>query len=82
MSKPILELSIDQIENGIAILTHSSLIKPLEIPVIYLEEGIKEGDRVQLNFTMSVIEQTDQIKQKVKNLLQNIASSEEDDFNL
>ncbi len=82
MSKPILELSIDQIENGIGILTHSSLIKPLEIPVIYLEEGIKEGDRVQLNFTMSVIEQTDQIKQKVKNLLQNIASSEEDDFNL
>jgi hypothetical protein len=79
MSNPSLELSVDQIDHQIALLTHHQLSKSLEIPLQYLPLGIKEGDRVLMSFSSVSEAIIDQNRQRVNTLLQQVARPDQDD---
>jgi hypothetical protein len=70
------ECSVDQINEGIALLTHPDHA-PLEIPLTFLPIGIKEGDLIILNFQLAPIQKQEEIKSQVESLLQK--QSQDDD---
>ncbi len=67
-----MKVTVDRIENGIAIL----LIRPeekysLEIPVAYLPAGTRESDILSVDFKREISE-TDEAKQRVRNLIEKL----------
>lgn len=67
-----MQVTVDRIEDGIAIL----LIRPeekysLEIPIDYLPAEIHESDILSVDFKREVRE-TNQAKQRVRNLLEKL----------
>ncbi|MBF8436316.1 DUF3006 domain-containing protein [Halanaerobiaceae bacterium Z-7014] len=67
-----MKVTVDRIENGIAIL----LIRPeekysFEIPVEYLPEKSNESDILSLEFKKEISE-TEEAKKRVKNLIEKL----------
>lgn len=67
-----MQVTVDRIENGIAVL----LIRPeeehvLEVPVQYLPDNVREGDILAVEFTR-LVKETEAARERVESLIEKL----------
>jgi hypothetical protein len=72
----VFECSIDQINDGIALLTHPDHL-PLAIPLTFLPSAVKEGDLMIVSFNLAPRQKQEEIKNQVSALLQKQAQDDD-----